>query len=66
MGWDKQYRYKMLGKPAVYNNEMLFLFKLTDFELFVGGGKRGHIFPAIGEITLEYQQNSMMIPIKLT
>ena len=28
----------MLGKPAVYNNEVLFLFKLTDFELFVGKG----------------------------
>ncbi len=45
MGWDKQYRYKMLGKPAVYNNEMLFLFKLTDFELFVGGGKKGSYLP---------------------
>ena len=40
MGWDKQYRYKMLGKPASYNDEVLFLFKLTDFELFVAGGKR--------------------------
>lgn len=40
MGWDKQYRYKMLGKPAAYNDEALFLFKLTDFELFVTGGKR--------------------------
>ena len=40
MGWDKQYRYKMLGKPAAYNDELLFLFKLTDFELFVSGGKR--------------------------
>ena len=40
MGWDKQFRYKMLGKPAVYNDEVLFLFKLTDFELFVANGKR--------------------------
>ena len=24
-----------MGKPAIYNGEMLFLFKLTDFELFV-------------------------------
>jgi len=40
MGWDKQYRYKMLGKPAAYNDEVLFLFKLTDFELFVASGKR--------------------------
>ena len=40
MNWDKQYRYKMMGKPAVCNGEMLFLFKLTDFELFVNGGKR--------------------------
>ena len=39
MGWDKQYRYKMLGKPASYNNEVLFLFKLTDFELFIASGK---------------------------
>ena len=40
MGWDKQYRYKMMGKPAVYKKEVLFLFKLTDFELFVNSGKR--------------------------
>lgn len=40
MGWDKQYRYKMLGKPAIYKNEALYLFKLTDFELFVTSGKR--------------------------
>ena len=40
MGWDKQYRYKMLGKPATYNNEVLFLFKLNDFELFVASGKK--------------------------
>lgn len=40
MGWDKQYRYKMLGKPAIYNNEGLYLFKLNDFELFVTNGPK--------------------------
>lgn len=40
MRWDTQYRYKMLGKPAVYNNEALYLFKLSDFELFVSNGKK--------------------------
>lgn len=40
MGWKPEYKYKMLGKPAVYNNEGLYLFKLTDFELFVSNGKR--------------------------
>ena len=40
MRWDKQYRYKMLGKPAVCDGEMLFLFKLTDFEVFVMTGPR--------------------------
>lgn len=40
MQWDKQYRYKMLGKPAVCDDEMLFLFKLTDFEVFVSTGPR--------------------------
>lgn len=40
MGWDNQYRYKMLGKPAIYNNEGLYLFKLTDFELFVTNGTK--------------------------
>ena len=44
MGWDTQYRYKMMGKPAVYNGEMLFLFKLTDFELFIIGGKKRHSY----------------------
>ena len=39
-----QYRYKMMGKPAIYNSEMLFLFKLTDFELFIIGGKRRHSY----------------------
>lgn len=46
MGWDNKYRYKMIGKPAVCNGEMLFLFKLTDFELFVGGsGKNRSYLP---------------------
>ncbi len=46
MGWDKQYHYKMMGKPAVYRNEALFLFKLNDFELFVNGArKRGSFLP---------------------
>ena len=40
MSWQKGYRYKMLGKPAVYKNEALYLFKLTDFELFVNSGTR--------------------------
>ena len=45
MKWDSEYRYKMLGKPAVYQEEMLFLFKLTDFELFMGGKKRRAYLP---------------------
>ena len=40
MGWDKQYRYKMMGKPATCDGEVLFLFKLTDFELFLTGPKK--------------------------
>ena len=39
MNWNKEYRYKMLGKPAIYNDEALYLFKLTDFELFLNNGK---------------------------
>ena len=30
----------MLGKPAVCDGEALFLFKLTDFELFINSGKK--------------------------
>lgn len=45
MDWDKQYRYKLLGKPAVYNNEILFLFKLTDFELFVSRTRKSSYLP---------------------
>ena len=39
MDWNPEYKYKMLGKPAVADNEMLFLFRLTDFEFFVNDGK---------------------------
>lgn len=45
MKWDSEYRYKMMGRPAVYQEEMLFLFKLTDFELFMGGKKRRAYLP---------------------
>ena len=45
MKWDSEYRYKMMGRPAVYQEEMLFLFKLTDFELFMGGKKRRSYLP---------------------
>ena len=45
MNWDTQYRYKMMGKPAVCDGEMLYLFKLTDFELFVNGKKTKSYFP---------------------
>lgn len=45
MKWDSEYRYKMMGRPAVYQEEMLFLFKLTDFELFMGGKKRQSYLP---------------------
>ncbi len=44
MGWDKQYRYKMMGKPATCDGEVLFLFKLTDFELFVNGKRKQHSY----------------------
>ena len=40
MAWDDRYRYKIMGRPATYKEELLFLFKLTDFELFVNGGKK--------------------------
>ena len=40
MRWDRKYRYKMLGKPAVCDNEVLFLFRLSDFELFVNTGTK--------------------------
>ena len=50
MGWDTQYRYKMMGKPAVCDGEMLFLFKLTDFELFAKGKRQNPICPENGGI----------------
>ena len=46
MSWDARYRYKMLGKPATCDKEVLFLFKLSDFELFVNTGKiKGSYLP---------------------
>jgi len=45
MNWDPQYRYKILGKPASCDGEVLFLFKLNDFELFVGGKRKGSYLP---------------------
>lgn len=46
MNWNPEYRYKMMGKPAVYEGEALFLFKLTDFEMYVNGiKKRKGYFP---------------------
>lgn len=45
MGWNKERRYKMLGKPAVYKGEVLYLFKLSDFEMFVAtGNKKSHSY----------------------
>ena len=46
MGWDAQYRYKILGKPASCDGELLFLFKLNDFELFVSGKRKGSYLPS--------------------
>ena len=45
MGWDPEYRYKIMGRPAVYEGEALFLFKLSDFELFLGGPKTRSCLP---------------------
>ncbi|MBQ8593666.1 MAG: hypothetical protein IJ467_05155 [Bacteroidaceae bacterium] len=45
MQWDGQYRYKILGKPATCDGEVLFLFRLNDFELFVGGKRKGAYLP---------------------
>lgn len=44
--YDKQYRYKILGKPATCDGEFLFLFKLNDFELFLGGKRKGSYLPS--------------------
>ena len=44
MSWDPRYRYKVLGKPVSCDGEVLFLFQLTDFELFVSGkGKQSYL-----------------------
>lgn len=45
MGWNPDYRYKILGKPATCDGEFLFLFKLNDFELFLGGKRKGSYLP---------------------
>lgn len=45
MQWNPQYRYKLLGKPATCDNEILFLFKLNDFELFFCGKRKGSFLP---------------------
>lgn len=39
MQWNPSYRYKILGKPVTCDGEVLFLFQLSDFELFVGSKK---------------------------
>lgn len=40
MDWEEQYHYRLMGKPAVYKNEMLFLFKLAEFQFYLNGGKK--------------------------
>ncbi len=45
MQWNPQYRYKLLGKRATCGGEVLFLFKLTDFELFICGKRKGSYLP---------------------
>lgn len=44
MNWNSNYRYKILGKPAVCDGEVLFLFRLSDFELFVNGVKKAKTY----------------------
>ena len=68
MEWDKRYRYKMLGKPAACNGEMLFLFKLTDFELFIGHSKKKNSYLPIEwreyfGIPVEDHENSYKIDL---
>lgn len=46
MNWDGKYRYRILGKPVACEGEVLFLFQLTDFELFVSGKGRHSYLPA--------------------
>lgn len=43
MEWNPDYMYRM-GKPATCDGEILFLFKLTDFELFLSGSKKKHSY----------------------
>ena len=45
MGWDVQYRYKMMGNPAICDGEMLFLFRLNAFELFTSGKRSKSYLP---------------------
>ena len=44
MEWNRNYRYKLLGKIATCENEVVFLFKLSDFELFVTEGKKNRAY----------------------
>lgn len=46
MQWDFNYRYKMLGKPAISKGEVLYLFRLSDFELFchVGNSRKSRAY----------------------
>ena len=46
MQWNKEYRYKILGRPVICDGEILFLFRLTDFELFATGAKRHSYLPS--------------------
>lgn len=45
MKWDSEYRYKIMGRPAIFEREILFLFKLNEFELFIGGRKSRSFLP---------------------
>ena len=44
MDWNHGYRYKLLGKIAICENEVVFLFKLSDFELFVTEGTKSRAY----------------------
>ncbi len=65
MSWNPAFRYKLLGKPAVYKEEILFLFRLSDFELFVASSStKRHIayFPldwrdVFGTPALEHEES---------
>ncbi len=46
MKWEREYRYKILAKPASCDGEFNLLFKLTDFEVFMITGtnkNRGYL-----------------------